>query len=587
MCQYFTTTLTNLLPNGTWTSGNPGIATVAAIDTVKSVVYGVNGGTATITYTLPTTCRVTAIVTVHPKPAPPIVSNRSHCEKEFPVTPLLATLLTGHSPLWYGPYVTAGSPAPPTPYTDTVKSLHYYVTQTSPFGCVGDSAHLVVTIIPKPAPPVTQDLTYCQFENVAALTAVGSGLKWYTTSSGGTALGSAPVPPTASVGTTTWYVSQTVNGCESDRTPLKVTIIYKPVFTISASSTKVCQHDSLTFWYNGPALINGVFNWSLPLGATPVGGTSLTDSLIIVRFDTAWGQHVLYLTVSNNGGMCSTTMPIKVNVIPQPAAYAFTPHDICLGDTVSLALTGRTSNAETFTWYIDDTLMGSSTAINVVTANENTGGPFRISWNDTGRHIITVQTFSSNSCPSKTTHDTINVHPLPSAWFKYQLWGKKNKICIEDTVQFFADDDHPNNSYRWEPDHSFNNINERIVFGKVEQLKSFITLTVTTPFGCKATSTQLIKTQPCCSVWFPNAFTPGADDKNKYFRPIFSGFHRFHTFRITNRWGQTVYETTNSDGKWDGTLNGIPQDMGVYFYYIKYDCGGQVIEDKGDCTLVR
>jgi gliding motility-associated-like protein len=590
MCQYFTTTLSNALPHGTWASSSPGIASITSLDSTRAVVYGASGGTATITYTTPVTfCRSTVVVTVHPKPAPPVVSNRTHCQFEISVPPLVATLLTGHSATWYGPYVTAGISAPPTPYVDTAKDLHYYVKQTSPFGCVSDSAHIIVTIIPKPAPPTTQDLVYCQFATVPALTAGGSNLKWYTSLTGGTALSAPPVPPTTTVGTTSWYVSQTVAGCESDRTEIKVTIMFKPVFTISASNTKVCQHDSLTFWYTGASLVNGTFNWELPIGATAVNGTSLTDSLIVVRFDTSWGDHIIKLTVGNNGGECLTTEQIKVNVIPQPAAYAFTPHDICLGDSVSLALTGRTDNAETFAWFIDGVPMASSTAVSIVTANSNTGGPFRISWNDTGRHIITVQTFSKNACPSKTTHDTVNVHPLPSAWFRYELLpGKKNKICIDDSIQFFAaDSNHYNNSYRWEPDHSFNNINNRVVFGRVEQLKSFITLTVTTPFGCKATSTQLINTQPCCSVWFPTAFSPNADGKNDHFKPVFSGYHRFHTFRVTNRWGQVVYETTNSDGRWDGTMNGVPQDMGVYFYYIKYDCGGQTLEDKGDCTLVR
>jgi len=49
-----------------------------------------------------------------------------------------------------------------------------------------------------------------------------------------------------------------------------------------------------------------------------------------------------------------------------------------------------------------------------------------------------------------------------------------------------------------------------------------------------------------------------------------------------------VYESTNSkDAKWDGNYNGVPQDMGTYFYYLKYDCGGNTLEQKGDVTLIR
>jgi gliding motility-associated-like protein len=84
----------------------------------------------------------------------------------------------------------------------------------------------------------------------------------------------------------------------------------------------------------------------------------------------------------------------------------------------------------------------------------------------------------------------------------------------------------------------------------------------------------------------PTGFTPGALRNNRY-KPMFAGYHRFHTFRITNRWGQTLFQSTDSDPSWDGTFNGVPQDMGVYFYYIKFDCGGKTIEQKGDCTLIR
>jgi hypothetical protein len=48
-----------------------------------------------------------------------------------------------------------------------------------------------------------------------------------------------------------------------------------------------------------------------------------------------------------------------------------------------------------------------------------------------------------------------------------------------------------------------------------------------------------------------------------------------------------MFEGGNSNVQWDGTYNGIPQDMGTYFYYLKYDCGGKTREIKGDVTLIR
>ena len=64
VCAGLTTTLSDATPSGTWSSSNTAIATVAA-----NVVTGVLAGTATITYTLPTGCIKTAVVTVNPLPA--------------------------------------------------------------------------------------------------------------------------------------------------------------------------------------------------------------------------------------------------------------------------------------------------------------------------------------------------------------------------------------------------------------------------------------------------------------------------------------------------------------------------------------
>ena len=111
-------------------------------------------------------------------------------------------------------------------------------------------------------------------------------------------------------------------------------------------------------------------------------------------------------------------------------------------------------------------------------------------------------------------------------------------------------------------------------------------LTVTDPFGCTATTAQDLNPGSCCIVAFPNAFTPGSTINN-LFRPIAAGYHNYHDFRITNRWGQMVFESASSNVAWDGTFNGVPQDTGVYFYYIKFDCGGNTVEQKGDVTLIR
>ena len=590
MCQGFSTTLADALTGGTWSSSTPAVATVTS---TTGVVSGITAGTSTITYISTFGCRMLAVVTVNPKPAPPVPSPATYCQFAGAI-PVSAT---GTSLLWYGPGVTSGMSVPPIPSTYVAGTINYYVTQTTSFGCVSDSAVDVITIIPQPAPPITKDSSYCQFSPTMPLnfqvdSAPGSNLTWYTVATGGIAIDSVPVPPNTVVtypSGTTWYVTQTVNGCVSNPSPVKVTIVYLPDFTIRASKNWVCDHDTLTFsYYSTTPLVEGTFQWQLPPGASCTAGTTLTDQSIVVRFDSVYGPHIIYLTVGELNKMCTAIDTISVTVIPPPTAHCYMKPDICLGDTVNLAVVDKSADASLFTWYIDGTLMANSSAVNIVAANSNTGGPFSLSWNDTGIHFITIVCTTNEGCKSVPTYDTIDVHALPNALFTFKP-KTTGTLCLEDSVLFMADNVGYNCSFLWQPEHYFNNDNKPQIWGKVDASKSVIMLTVTDPYGCFASSTQEIDPASCCTVLFPNAFTPNGDGKNDRFHPLFDGtsYHRFHSFRIVNRWGQTVFESADNTPSWDGNFNGVPQDIGVYYYYIKYDCGGKTIEQKGDCTLVR
>ena len=111
---------------------------------------------------------------------------------------------------------------------------------------------------------------------------------------------------------------------------------------------------------------------------------------------------------------------------------------------------------------------------------------------------------------------------------------------------------------------------------------------IKTAFGCEGTDSVKVTTKPCCGVYFANVFAPkGLVEKNRTFKPITIGVHRINTFRIVNRWGQVVYETKVERNGWDGSLNGVPQDMGTYYYYISYKCEGKNVEDRGEFLLMR
>jgi gliding motility-associated-like protein len=545
--------------------------------------------------------RTIVTINVHPKPAPPVVAPEYYCQFKFS-SPISFTLSNpGDVPTFYGPGVTAGYPFTPTPPTSFAPdTLRYYITETTSHGCISDSVRKDVIIRLKPQPPTVTNVRYCQYElgirplNEVVDSDFSSFLNWYDNFANAITV---PTPNTFTApGTTTWWVGQTapaVNGCASDSVPVRATIIYKPKFSIEVSKDWVCQFDSIVLAYKtaGVSLNIPTYQWTIPFGTEAVNKTTLVDSMITVRFDSAGKYNYVKLRASNENGMCYSDTTVTIRVIPKPTMIAYTKPDVCLGDTVDLALSVRSDNAYEYQWWVDYDTLDNAHALSIISGNSHSSGPYTISWLDTGRHVIKVTSNTIEGCKSDPTYDSVLVHNVPDATFRISSPNGSN-ICLEDSVQFTANEIDYRNSYYWTPEHDFfnNNHNKPVIWGKMLEPKGLITLKVTDPFGCYATKSMEINPDACCTIAFPNAFapSPGGEAENNVFKPYFVGYHRFHIFRIVNRWGQTVFESHNSSVMgWDGTYDGVPQDMGVYYYFLRYDCGGKTLEAKGDVTLIR
>ncbi len=71
---------------------------------------------------------------------------------------------------------------------------------------------------------------------------------------------------------------------------------------------------------------------------------------------------------------------------------------------------------------------------------------------------------------------------------------------------------------------------------------------------------------------FPNAFTPNADGINETFEPLpllTCPVDEYH-FQVFNRWGTMVFDTTDPNAAWDGTVLGQPAPVDVYVYRVQY-----------------
>jgi len=508
----------------------------------------------------------TTVVVITQGNAPAVVSPQTVCQ--YSNIPLTA----GGTNLRWWPTATGGlasfvAPVPPNvPGTYT-----YYVSSVTQCGET-PRAQITVTVIPKPAPPtVVSPVSVCQYLPVQ-LTANGQNLKWYQTETGGVGQPTM-IPNTNYVDSTYYYVTQTINGCESDRARIRFNVNYKPYGIVLTSKLFVCEGDTATFNYYGNALPDAVYNWSTVGGFNEIESGQGGQGPVIVRFDSA-GLRQVRVQV-NNRGCLSDVATQTVTVRPNPRIKYVAPESACQGETINIALSAITPLIDSFKYDFP----GAE-----IVYGANTGGPYGIIYRNPGDYVISSMSYG-RECPSRFYYDTIRVHPLPDVRFA----ATTTNICAGDSVLFTAAGGRDSNTqYYWTPDNFFNTGNSFQAWGVVKNMGQ-VKLSAISKYGCKNADSLYITARSCCEMYFPNAFSPNNDGKNDIFKPVTLGHQEIKTFRIVNRWGQVVYETKQDRNGWNGVFNGRDQDVGTYYYFIRYRCNdsNDDVEQKGELLLVR
>ncbi|MXN93365.1 hypothetical protein GR160_19265, partial [Flavobacterium sp. Sd200] len=197
----------------------------------------------------------------------------------------------------------------------------YYVSQTLN-SCESTRTAVSVTINTTTAPTASAQ-TFCNSATVASLVANGTSLKWYSVATGGTQLATA-----ATLATGTYYVSQTLNSCESTRTAVAVTINTTAAPTASAQT--FCNSATVaSLVANGTAV-----KWY----SVATGGTQLASTAAL-----ATGTYYVSQTL-NSCESTRTAVAVTINTTTAPTASAQT---FCNGATVA----SLTANGTSLKWY--------------------------------------------------------------------------------------------------------------------------------------------------------------------------------------------------------------------------------------------
>ncbi len=242
------------------------------------------------------TQRLLVSVSVNSLDAPTGLANQVFCNTAT-VANLVATGTSATASIrWYN--VTSGG-SPLTNTTALTSGTAYYASQAEN-GCESTGRLQVTATIsttPSAIPTGSATQTFCAGATVFDLKATGTNIKWYTTPTGGTALGGATLLTTG----TTYYATQNANGCEStSRLASAITTTVNTTVAPTAPTPQdFCQANTVA---DLTATGTGTLVWY----SAAAGGQALSPT-------TALASGTYYVAQSANGCESTPRLAVVVN----------------------------------------------------------------------------------------------------------------------------------------------------------------------------------------------------------------------------------------------------------------------------------
>lgn len=116
-----------------------------------------------------------------------------------------------------------------------------------------------------------------------------------------------------------------------------------------------------------------------------------------------------------------------------------------------------------------------------------------------------------------------------------------------------------------------------------------VQLKITDEYGCAHEQYHLISVYDDNLCFIPNAFSPNGDSHNDYFKPIISNLDEAtYQIEIYGKWGKFIFSSTDYDKPWDGKLNGVAVEQGMYSYNVNFKTlDGKHHNPQGIIHLIR
>lgn len=430
----------------------------------------------------------------------------------------------------------------------------YTVTFTSPACQAVASTSVVIGNAPA-APVVAEDATYCPGEAIAPLIAQASGggvLTWYDNPSLSNPIGSGnSLVINPGIGENTYYITETVQGCESDASSVQITIEELAPPSVSQDTT-YCE-GAFVVPLSAQASQGGVLTWyGDPSLSNPVGSGAVLD------INPGMGSNSYYVTESALGCLSQAAV---VEVVVNPRKKA----------AVDYGATGFCQSQELLTPAISGSVGGSFKSTPPGLSLDSQSGEVDLAGSAPGNYRL-VYEVPAGACAESDTL-AFDLYPMPKVQVEAidTSCDKGVTLIAYGTGVFF-----------WS-----NGQSGDFIAANVDQEGA---LCVEARLGpCIDTAcVQLSPIPACCPVYMPDAFSPDGNGINDEFGPFSACEFDRYELLIFNRWGGLVFQSNDPAVKWQGMHQGKDCAPGIYSYYMYYGFPAQPpLELKGSAVLLR
>lgn len=452
--------------------------------------------------------------------------------------------ISGQNIKWYDAQ-TNGNQLPNT--TAIQNGRTYYASQTIN-GCESERVPILINIQNTLPPTADPNQPFCTGSNptIADIQVTGQNIKWYDALSNGSFL----TETTNLVNGKTYYASQTVNNCESERFGITVSIVNTPSAPTTHATESFCKNENATL--NDIQITGQNIKWY----NTNFAAAVLPNNTLLENNKTYYGSQTI--------GCESDRTPILIRVYDTPLPAGNNNQQFCIDENATIA--NLSISGSNIKWYEDST---NRTVVAVTTFLEN------------GETYYATQTL--NNCESERLAITVKIQDTP-----IPIVNSPQVFCIQKNAKI-SDITIAGQNINW-----FESASSTINLPESTLLENGITYYASqTIDNCEGdripvSITILGATTSECINYvdelpFPKFFTPNNDGYNDTWVIDFAYLKSNTGIQIYDRYGKLL-KVLLPNASWNGQFNN--QELpATDYWFIVTRANGQ--EYKGHFSLKR